>query len=72
MMDACMKSQEKLKASGFTIMDENFLKTPKRAIELLAEMEKQKANYVFEMFSSAEVINELGIDFMVRFGAKMV
>lgn len=70
--DACLAAEKKLGATGFTIMDENFLKTPERAIELLAEMEAHQKNYVFEIFSSAEVIVRVGIDFLVRLGVKMV
>ncbi len=72
MFNACLESEKKLNATGFTIMDENFLKDPQKAIDFLAEMEKHKKNYVFEIFSSAEVINNLGIDFLVRLGVKMV
>ncbi len=72
MFEACEAAEKKLGASGFTIMDENFLKSPEKARGLLAEMEKHHKNYVFEIFSSAEVIQNLGIDFLVRLGVKMV
>jgi len=72
LFNACLKAETELGATGFTIMDENFLMNPEKAIELLIEMEKHNKNYVFEIFSSAEVIKNLGIDFMVRLGVKMV
>lgn len=70
--DCCMEAYESRKASGFTIMDENFLKEPQRARELLALMEEHRTPFVFEIFSSAETINEVGIEFLVRLGVKMV
>ena len=72
MFNACLAAEKKLGATGFTIMDENFLKNPDKARDFLSEMEKQNKSYVFEIFSSAEAITKLGIDFMVRFGIKMV
>ena len=70
--DACEKSQTEIGATGFSVMDENFLKQPQSAIDLLKHMEENKKSYAFEIFSSAEVIMELGIDFLVRLGVKMV
>jgi hypothetical protein len=69
---ACEKIYRTMGATEFFIMDENFLKQPERAIDLLVEMELHKRPFTFEMFSSAEVINSLGVDFLVRLGVKMV
>ncbi|MBU1238955.1 radical SAM protein [Myxococcota bacterium] len=70
--EVCKEAYETRKASGFTIMDENFLKEPTRARELLALMEEAGTPFVFEIFSSAEVVREVGVDFLVRLGVKMV
>lgn len=70
--NACKKSESELHSSGFTIMDENFLKQPIRARELLEEMTVNKKPYVFDIFSSAEVIKQVGVDFLVRLGIHMI
>ncbi len=70
--EACLKADKEMKASGFSIMDENFLKQPNTARDLLQTMEDNMKNYAFEIFSSAETITSLGIDFLVRLGVKMV
>ncbi|MHA1583664.1 MAG: B12-binding domain-containing radical SAM protein, partial [Promethearchaeota archaeon] len=70
--DACFKAEKEIKASGFSIMDENFLKQPNTAQDLLAAMEENMKNYAFEIFSSAETIVQMGVDFLVRLGVKMV
>ena len=49
-------------------MDENFLQHPERAEELLALMEKHGKTYRFNLFSSAENITKVGVDFLVRLG----
>ncbi len=72
MFDACIKSKIKIGANGFSIMDENFLKSPDRARELLTEMTRHNMPFVFDIFSSAEVINQVGVDFLVRLGVRMV
>ncbi|HRZ84115.1 MAG TPA: hypothetical protein P5069_16830, partial [Candidatus Hydrogenedentes bacterium] len=65
-------TERETKACGFSIMDENFLKQPQRARELLAEMEAHGRPYVFDIFSSAETIQRVGVDFLVRLGIRMV
>ncbi len=69
---ACEKIFQTTGAMEFFIMDENFLKQEKRPQELLKEMEKHGRAFVFEIFSSAEVVQELGVDFLVRLGVKMI
>ncbi len=69
---ACRSAETEKKATGFSVMDENFLKRPERARELLAEMEAHGRPYVFDLFSSAETIRQLGVDFLVRLGVRMV
>ena len=70
--DACLKSEKELGSRGFAIIDENFLKKPQRARELLAQLEAQEKAYVFDIFSSAEVITDVGIDFLVRLGIHVI
>jgi hypothetical protein len=70
--EACERIHKAMGAEEFFVMDENFLKQPEKARELLAEMEKQGRSFIFEIFSSAEVVKELGVDFLVRLGVKMV
>ena len=69
---ACRKAEVVDRTTGFSVMDENFLKQPRRARELLAEMETHGKPYVFDLFSSAETIQELGTDFLVRLGVHLV
>jgi len=69
---ACRQSERKNRTTGFSVMDENFLKHPQRARELLEEMERHGKPYVFDLFSSAETIKELGTDFLVRLGVHLV
>jgi hypothetical protein len=56
----------------FFLMDENFLKDPARALELLAEMERHERWFKFSIFSSAEAITAFGLDNMVRLGVSFV
>ncbi|HDP34136.1 MAG TPA: radical SAM protein [Candidatus Hydrogenedentes bacterium] len=70
--EACRKTESAVKATGFSVMDENFLKRPERARALLSLMEQHGKPYVFDLFSSAETIRELGADFLLRLGVRMV
>ena len=56
----------------FFSLDENFLKDPSRAAELLAEMEKHQRWFTFYISSSAEAIMAFGLDNMVRLGVSFV
>ncbi len=69
---ACREAEDHNGTTGFSVMDESFLKQPQRARELLAEMEESGKPYVFDLFSSAETITELGTDFLVRLGVHLV
>lgn len=66
--DVCRRAERELGVTKFFVMDENFLKQRQRAEELLAIMERENKFYRFAIFSSAETIEELGIDFMKRLG----
>ena len=70
--DACVHSADEKRTAGFIVLDENFLKRPQRARELLAEMEAHNKPFVFDVFSSANTIQELGVDFLVRLGVRTV
>ncbi len=70
--NACARSESELGSRGFTILDENFLKQTQRAKDLLKIMTGRKKPYVFDIFSSAEVIKKFGVDFLVRLGVRMI
>ena len=56
----------------FFVMDENFLKDRERALELVAEMERNERFFKFHVFSSAETITAFGVENLVRLGAQFV
>ncbi len=56
----------------FFVMDENFLKDTVRARGLLAEMERRRRWFRFQVFSSAEAILAFGLDELVRLGVNFV
>ena len=56
----------------FFVMDENFLKDRRRAMDLLAEMERHRRWFKFHVFSSAEAIAAFGVTNLVRLGAQFV
>jgi hypothetical protein len=68
----CQEGRKKLGVDGFAIIDENFLKMPDRARDLLAKMEHHRQPYSFAVFSSAETIAEVGVDFLVRLGVCLI
>lgn len=69
---ACKKAETERRTNGFSVMDENFLKQTERSRELLAEMEANNRPYVFDLFSSAETVRQVGVDFLVRLGVRMI
>ena len=72
LFDVCRKIENKLGYDEFFIMDENFLKMPQRAIELLELMEKHNKLYRFGIFSSAETIKQMGPEFLARLGVSFL
>lgn len=72
MFAVCRQAEEKLGVRYFIVMDENFLKRPERARQLLDAMEKNRKPYRFLMFSSAETVVKLGLDFLVRLGVSVL
>jgi hypothetical protein len=70
--DACSKEEKELGVKDFALMDENFCKSDTRARQLLTEMEKEQKAYTFSGFSSAEVVTQMGADFLVRMGFNFI
>ncbi|MCP4153330.1 MAG: radical SAM protein [bacterium] len=70
--DVCRLYEEKKGITDFLIQDENFFKDGERARELLALMEKHNKAYAFNIFSSAETVMAMGVDFFQRLGVEMV
>lgn len=66
--DTCVAIENALGLRKFYVMDENFLKYPERAYELADLMEKHGKAYRFSIFSSAENIKKVGVDFLLRLG----
>jgi len=64
----CLRAEERLGVREFAVIDENFLKTPDRARDLLRLMEENGRNYHFWIFASAEAVTAVGVDFLVRLG----
>ena len=72
LFEACCHIADVRKTEEFFVMDENFLKDKKRALELLAEMEANERFFEFEIFSSAEAILDFGLDNLERLGVNFV
>jgi radical SAM superfamily enzyme YgiQ (UPF0313 family) len=56
----------------FFILDENFLKERKRALELLAEMERSGRWFKFHVFASADTVSAFGAETLARLGVHML
>jgi radical SAM superfamily enzyme YgiQ (UPF0313 family) len=61
-----------LGSGDFFVMDENFLKDRQRALELLELMETNSTPFQFDIFSSAEAIEQFGVENMARLGIGFV
>ena len=72
LFDICNEYEDRMGLKEFFVMDENFLKRPQRARELLSLMEQHGKLYRFGIFSSAETIQELGVEFLARLGVNMI
>ena len=70
--EECCRIADARRTPVFSVMDENFLKDRRRALDLLAEMEKHRRWFSFYISSSAEAITAFGIDNLVRLGVNMV
>jgi hypothetical protein len=56
----------------FFVLDENFLKDKRRAMDLMEEMERHQRFFEFQIFSSAEAITSFGLDNLERLGVTYV
>jgi radical SAM superfamily enzyme YgiQ (UPF0313 family) len=71
--DVCKAYEKKLGITDFGVLDENFLKNPERALELLDCIEKEGKLYTFGIFSSAETLRAIGdLDLLVRLGVQFI
>lgn len=68
LFDICVKMEKKFGCNDFFVMDENFLKNKKRAMELLDLMKENNKMYHFGIFSSAEAIMDFGIENVFELG----
>ena len=68
----CCRLGDALNTSEFFVMDENFLKDTKRARELLACMQRDDRMFQFLVFSSAETIEEFGVENLARLGVEFL
>ncbi|MEI7729708.1 MAG: radical SAM protein [Verrucomicrobiota bacterium] len=69
----CSDYEEKMGVTDFGVLDENFMKLPERAKELIALMEKNDKYFTFGIFSSAETLMQLGdLDLLVRMGVTFI
>lgn len=68
LFDICVSMEKKFGCKDFFVMDENFLKNRKRAMELLELMKQHNKAYYFGIFSSAEAIMDFGIENVFELG----
>ena len=66
--DVCRRAEEERSIRRFGIYDENFLTHPETARELLRCMEQARRTYTLGLFSSADTVRAVGVDFLVRLG----
>lgn len=72
LFETMQQLENQLGCTEFFVMDENFLKSKPRAEELLAELEKHDKYYYLGVFSSAETIRAVGVEFMAKLGIDFV
>jgi len=68
LFDVMEGAEQRLKVDSFFLMDENFLLYKKRAMDLLARMEKAGKSWVLYVFSSAHAIRQYTMEELVRLG----
>ncbi len=69
----CRDYEEQMGVTDFGVLDENFLKDPARARQLIELIEAHGKNYTFGIFSSAETLRQLGdLDLLVRLGVQFL
>ncbi len=72
LFDTMLELEKKLGVNEFFVMDENFLKNRPRAEELLSIMESHQKYFYLGVFSSAETINAVGVEFLAKLGIDFV
>ncbi|MBN1672813.1 MAG: radical SAM protein [Kiritimatiellae bacterium] len=72
LFDVCVRIEQATGLREFFVMDENFLKHPARAKELLRLMEEHGKLFRFSIFSSAETVAEVGVEFLARLGVNFL
>jgi len=72
LFDTCVEIEKKIGCKEFFVMDENFLKRPERAREFVELMEQHNKPYSFGIFSSAETIANVGVEFLARLGVRFL
>lgn len=72
LFDACLDVERKLGLQEFFIMDENFLKQHKRAEDFLRRMEDEGKDWKFSIFSSAETVQKVGVEFLRKLGVEFI
>jgi hypothetical protein len=65
---ACRRAEEEQGIRRFGIYDENFLTHPQVARDLLRCMEADGKPYTLGIFSSADAVRAVGVEFLVRLG----
>ncbi|MGD9159089.1 MAG: B12-binding domain-containing radical SAM protein [Desulfobacteraceae bacterium] len=71
--NVCCQYEDEMNITEFGVLDENFLKSRERALELLELMEKHNRQFNFAIFSSAETLKEIGdLDILVRMGITFI
>jgi radical SAM superfamily enzyme YgiQ (UPF0313 family) len=71
--DVCCQYEETMGIRDFGVLDENFLKSKDRALELLDILEEKDRHFSFAIFSSAETLSALGdLDILVRLGVNFI
>jgi radical SAM superfamily enzyme YgiQ (UPF0313 family) len=71
--ELCRQYEEQMGVTDFGVLDENFMKFPGRARELIQLIEAHDKQYTFGIFSSAETLKQLGdLDLLVRMGVNFL
>ncbi len=72
LLEACEQAERELGLREFFVMDENFLKYRERAERFVELLEKHDKPYRFNIFSSAETVQSLGVEFLARLGVEFL
>lgn len=72
LFDVMSSVEQRLKATSFFLMDENFLLHRKRAMDLLDRMERAGKSWILYVFSSANAIRKYTMEELVRLGVSWI